>query len=203
MPPEPTPLDPLDLELEAEAVADEKAAPQSPASLTELDDPFQETDVWWGAYCGRTMVPTFALCMLLSVNISLAFGWFWDDLHLNPQLQWHLAVCLIAAVWIFPLALWIHNTLSRTYRLTTRCLYRDRGFRRPADGQVDLARIKQVRVHFTILQRFLGVGRIIVDTDAAKPFVLDGVYDPEPVARLIRRWSERAQKMARDPHIPI
>ncbi len=164
---------------------------ETDASLTDIT---QETDVWWGAYAGRTMAPTFALCALLSLNISLVVGWLWDEEHLSAQLMWHAAVVMIIAVWFFPLVLWIYRTVSRNYRLTTRKLYRDSGFRHPADGQVTLARVTRVWVKYSAIDRWLGVGRVVLDEEGGENLVLDGVYDPEPVAALIRRWVERARK---------
>src|SRR5581483_5645151 len=112
----------------------------------------QETDVWCGAYAGRSMIPMFALCTLVSVNISIIIGWAWDEERLDPQIMWHMAVFLIAAVWFFPLCLWIHRTLSYNYRLTNRYLYRDRGFYPPTTERVDLACITRVEVEYTLLE---------------------------------------------------
>lgn len=179
--------------------ADSDAGGASATLATDLDadlivaDSNQETDVWWGAYAGRTMAPTFALCTLLSVNISLLIGWVWSAERLSPQVMWHLAVLFIIVVWFFPVALCIYRTLSRNYRLTTRYLYRDSGFHRPAAGQVDLARVSQVRVTHAALERWMGIGRITIEIEEEKTFVLDGVLDPEPVAKLIRRRVERAK----------
>src|SRR5438128_56230 len=144
-----------------------------------LADPSQEADVWWGAYAGRTMAPTFALCAVLSLNISIVVGWVWNEERLSAQLMWHLAVLMIIAVWFFPLVLWVYRTLSRNYRLTTRNLYRDSGFHQPAAGQVALARVTRVEVRCTALDRRLGVGCILLDAEGGQRLVLHGVRDPE------------------------
>jgi hypothetical protein len=188
MAPDSTPLDRLGAPVEAEEPRLSEEDLVIPAGPADAD---QETDVWWGAYAGRTFAPVFAFCTLLSVNVSLAVGWYWDEEY--PQLMWHLAVLLVVAVWAFPLALWIHRTLSRTYRLTTHFLYRNRGFRRPADGHAELRRIARVYVKYALLQRLVGVGRIVAEVEGGAPLVLDGVHNPEPIADLIRRWSARAR----------
>src|SRR5438067_10868763 len=69
MPLEPTPLDPLEM---TPVGSDPELEPAAAASN-------QEIDVWWGAYAGRSMSPMFALCTLVSVNISLVIGWAWDE----------------------------------------------------------------------------------------------------------------------------
>src|SRR5207302_5005204 len=107
----------------------------------------------------------FALCTLVSVLISLIVGWAWDEERLNPQLMWHLAVFLIVAVWICPLFLWVHRSLSYNYRLTNRYLYRDRGFHPPVSDRVELARITRVDVEYALLEGPFGVGRVRVESD--------------------------------------
>ena len=131
-----------------------------------------------------------SLYAILSIVIAVIIGWIWSQDQEKPQLLWHLTVLLIVGVWSYPLAQCVHRTLSRNYRVTTRCVYRDNGFRQLADGQLELTRVTQVSVTHTPLQRWLTVGCIVLEAEGKESLVLDGVYEPEPVAELILRWVE-------------
>jgi hypothetical protein len=88
--------------------------------------------------------------------------------------------------------------VSLTYRLTTHRLLRDHGFVRPAAGEVPLACVTAVRVERRGLQRWLGLGHIIVASqDNAAPLVLEAVYGPDRIADKIRRCAERARQRAK------
>lgn len=177
----------------------EAGTPDNPAPPAEPD---QEVDIWWGAYSTRTMLPTFLLSILLSVNIGLLTGWLWDEELAHPQLMWHLAVLLIALVWVFPLLLCGYRAVTYTYRLTTHRLFRDRGLHCPADGEVPLDRVRRVGVGFTSLERLVGVGQVWVEYDGGTaPLVLNGVYDPQPVADLIQAQAAKAR--GRQPPGPL
>jgi hypothetical protein len=155
----------------------------------------QEVDVWWGSYSGRTMIPTFVVCTLLSASIALIAVWLWDEHWAHPQLMWHMTVLLIVLVWLFPLFVCGYRTVALNYRLTTQRLFRDRGFGHPpADGEMELARITAVRVRYTGLGRWISVGGVCVDADCPSCLVLQGIHEPERVADLIRGCAQRARE---------
>jgi hypothetical protein len=161
-------------------------------------DENQEVDVWWGAYAGRTMAPSFVLCGLATVALLAAAAYLWTAYDLPPLQVRYTAYGLIAALWLVQLLLWGYRTVSLTYRLTTHRLLRDHGFVRPAAGELPLACITTVRVERTALERLLGVGRIvIVSQHNGEPLVLDGVRQPDHIAVRIRRCVEHAQQVAK------
>jgi hypothetical protein len=160
-------------------------------------DENQEVDVWWGAYAGRTMAPSFVLCGLATVALLAAAAYLWTAYDLPPLLVRYTAYGLIAALWLVQLLLWGSRTVSFTYRLTTHRLLRDHGFVRPAAGELPLARITGVRVERTALERLLGVGRIVIVSQGnSEPLVLDGVRGPDHIAVRIRRCVEHARNQA-------
>jgi hypothetical protein len=158
----------------------------------------QEVDVWWGAYAGRTMVPSFVLCGLVTAAVLgggayLALAYDPPPLHLR-----YIAYALLAALWLVQLLRCGYRTISITYRLTTHRLLRDHGFIRPAAGEVLLACITAVRVKRSPLERLLGVGRVIVvSEEKAGRLVLHGVHRPERIALKIRRWVEHARQQGK------
>lgn len=180
----------------APPVAMDAAAPSpAPASpLVQAVDAGQEMDVWWGAYSGRAMWPSFVVCLLLTVGIGVGAWSFYDAYRPNPALVRYAAYGLTGGVWLVQLLRVGYRTVGTTYRLTNRRLLRDRGFGNPTAGWADLDRIKTVEVEVGPLERPAGVGRVVVHTEggAAPTLVLEGVRDPDRVAELIRRTAAKA-----------
>jgi hypothetical protein len=154
----------------------------------------QEVDVWMGAYSGRALWPSFLACGLLTAALAGGAWYLWAVHQADPFLMKYLVYALATALWLYQLGRWAYRTVSRTYRLTTRHLYRDRGFQYPADGSVALSRVAAVRVDRTPLERLIGVGRVRVSVEGQpEALVLEGVYDPERVAHLIRETVRHAR----------
>lgn len=160
-------------------------------------DETEEVDVWWGAFAGRAMLPHFLLCGLLVTGIILSAWILWDEKKAHPQLMWHLSLALVALVGLVPSLRCAYLSVTHTYRLTTRRLLRDRGFRQPAAGVLDLVRVQDVGVEQSAWQRWVGVGRVRVTSDDNKmSLILEGVRRPRRVAALIRREAKRARRRA-------
>jgi hypothetical protein len=159
-------------------------------------DEDQEADVWWGAYAGRTMLPSFVACGLLALGIAFAA---WYVARTDPALPFpprYAAYSLIALVWLVQLLRCGYRTVTINYRLTTRRLFWDRGFRNPSLA-VDLSRIKSVTVQpARPFERALGIGRLRIDVADADPLVLDGVHQPEAVAERLRATAAAAHRRA-------
>jgi uncharacterized membrane protein YdbT with pleckstrin-like domain len=106
--------------------------------------------------------------------------------------MWHLTVFMVVGVWVFPLFLWVHHTVFYNYRLTTRALYREHGLQRTADEEIPLSLIAGVAVEASVLDRFLGIGRIRITVEGRPSYALEGIPEPELVAALIQRSVERS-----------
>jgi hypothetical protein len=159
------------------------------------DEDAQERDLWWGAPSTRSMIPSFAVSVLLTAIIALGA---WYMYHQQPGLvHWwrYGAYALGLVLWGQQLALWNYRTVFLNYRLTTCHLWRDSGIRRPSGAVIELTHIKEVRVEPpTRRERWLGIGRVIVKTDEANPreMVLFGLHEPAKVAEAIRTAARRA-----------
>jgi hypothetical protein len=167
-----------------DAAFPESAAPQDHA---------EEVDVWWGAYAGRALVPSFILCGLLTILI-LGGGLYYGVFHgtFLPRTAVHGS---IGTIWLIQLWRWLYRIVAINYRLTTRRLFIERGFRHPGAPGIELSQIRQVVVSRGILERKLGVGRIhllLQGSDSLQ--TLKGVRDPDLVALEIRKHMKRTQK---------
>jgi hypothetical protein len=162
-----------------------------------------ETDVWWGAYAGRTMLPGFLLCFLLTA-ILLGLDLYLKKEERRSDLISSAVLGVAGAIWLFQGTRWVYRMIAVNYRLTNRRLLYSRGFKLPDTWAIDLERIAEVSVVAGSVERLLGVGRIqIVLRDSNfPPFVLDGVSAPERVARTIRRRVRQVQALLHGIHRP-
>src|SRR5438876_2032340 len=89
------------------------------------EPPPEEIDVWWGAYSGWTMLPSMTLCVALTSFLAVGL-WAWGP-HGYRQL---LFLLLGTALWLVQGLRFFWRVFGSSYRLTSRRLFRDRGFLR-------------------------------------------------------------------------
>ena len=188
--------------------ADDVPAPQPAASpqggkvadgdkVADPDDG-QEVDVWWGCYAARTMLPSFAVCGVLTVLIGVGAWYLWWHDHVDPLVARYGAYALVAGVWFCQFVRGGYRAVLLNYRLTTRRLFLERWFLHSPFTAIDLRRVATVVVERTPLERRLNVGTIrLLDEGAPSPLaILRGVYQPEVVAAEIRARALRARARA-------
>jgi len=163
--------------LDAEATVSDRTVPAG------HDD--QERDVWWGAYAARTMLPSFLLCILLTVLLAVTAVMLALEFDIPHWVLRYGAYALAGVLWSVQTLRWSYRQLVCTYRLTTRRLFLERTFYRSASTAIELRHITGVTVERTTWDRWLGVGRIRI-TSSNGAWVLEGVQRPEQVAATIR-----------------
>lgn len=158
----------------------------------------EEVDVWWGSHCGRAMAPSFVVCVLLTVagfNVAR---------QVAPErgLLQLVFSCFATLVWLVQLLRWGHRFFTCNYRLTTRYLYVDRGFRPLVARRFPLGEICRIEVRESKLENFLGVGDVWVycEGNPRPPVVLAGMVQPHGAAQRIRdtvkKYAEAAHETA-------
>jgi hypothetical protein len=159
--------------------------------MSESRAPQEEVDVWWGSYAARTMIPSFVICLVLTLLIDLVC-WLVLPRYL---LRWSVFV-LTGLLWLVQTLRWLYRVLGYNYRLTNRRLYVERGLAAPMIAVADLDRIKTVKVRASFVQSRLGVGRVAVylDDDARMPLYLDGVVHPWRVREMIAQQAGQVKK---------
>src|SRR5262245_57784265 len=90
-----------------EALAAGKRAlprPRAPGRPSEDD---QETDVWYGGYATRAMLPSFVLCGFASTLIAGVLCFFWEDIPASRSATALLAAGgALGALALFQLVRW-------------------------------------------------------------------------------------------------
>lgn len=172
----------------------EELAGKSAKKIEKDVDANQETDVWWGAYAGRTMIPSFVICALLTGLLVFGVWIIWPKNEDRPYLERYTTYILVGAVWLFQLVRWGYRIVGINYRLTNRRLFCQRGFYTLITA-IDLASIATVRIERDALEGYLKVGRLrIVPVDNGKPpILLEGVYNPDQIAALIMNQVQQAR----------
>ena len=105
---------------------------------------------------------------------------------------------LIVLVWAAARTLGLlHATLA--YRLTTRRLLRERGFAHPALPAIELTSASDVRVEQRAWERWVGVGRLLVEVEGGAIEVFHGLHQPARVAEAIGHQVRQCQGAGRQP----
>jgi len=160
-------------------------------NLSEVDEN-QEVDVWWGSYAGRTMWPSFLVCLGLT-GLIILFAWINVD---RGQLKLTI-LGLSAGVWLIQLGRFAYRYFGFTYRLTSKRLFRNRS-RQPL--QVFLTDVGEVSVEQNGFEKLVGVGRVFITfSDKTRPpVVLEGIAKPKQVIELIRNCCHQAKGVRND-----
>jgi len=172
------------------AVLSENGSSRALPEAQVQEEQAEEVDVWWGSYAARTLTPSFVLCGLFSVAV-IGVALYLGAWHGGSSLVRYSAHAVIGTLWLIQLGRWAYRVVAINYRLTTRHLYIERGFRHPGKPGIELAQVRQALVARGRLERWLGVGRICIFVRKAEtPVVLEGVRDPERIALKIRQQVE-------------
>lgn len=96
---------------------------------------------------------------------------------------------------IFLFRAW-YNIVSRQYRLTTERLFIRSGLIARHVEELELYRVKDLKLQQGILERIFRIGTItVLSTDDTTPVVvLSGIADPEPVKEVIRSQYRAARQ---------
>jgi membrane protein YdbS with pleckstrin-like domain len=183
-------LERLDMSTPAARQTDVLSTPRRALPASERIPAEQETDVWYGGYATRTMLPSFAICYLLTLGI-VAFEYvYWEAIPPNQSSLALLAAGgALAALWAFQIIRWLYRVVALHGRLTTRRLFFHRGFLYPDWQAIPLAQVARVEVRANPIERLLGVGSVwlIGEGPSAPPLVLTGVSKPARLAELLRQ----------------
>jgi membrane protein YdbS with pleckstrin-like domain len=166
-------------------------APSVSATASEPKPPMpdEETDVWYGGYAGRAMLPSLLICLLLSALIILIAWWLRREVDSKGKqnLIWFSAVGLLILLWLYQLIRWAYRKVSYDLRLTTRRLFYDQGFHYTGRHEVALAKVHKLEVRRNVFERLLAIGRINIYTDGTlTPVTLVGISKPQSRLNMIR-----------------
>jgi len=157
-------------------------------AMTRDDVEDQEVDLWWGSYAGRTMLPSFLVCLVLT-GLIILLAWIFVG---RGQLKLTI-LGLGGLLWLVQLLRFAYRYFGFNYRLTSKRLFRSQS-RQPL--QIPLADIAEVHVERNGFEKLVGVGRVVITfPDRTRPaLVLAGVTKPNLVADQIRTACELAKQ---------
>src|SRR5262249_34207857 len=114
--------------------------------------------------------------------------------ELNGKETRYIVYALVAPLWLFQFLRWLYRVASFNYRLTSRRLFRSRGFLYPAEEAVQLADVTFVVVEQAFWERWFRVGDvgILREKKGLPSVLLEGVRDPERIAAEIQTRARSA-----------
>ena len=150
-------------------------------------------DLAWRGYSGWAMLPSFAVCVLLSL-LLLTGSWYIEQMRVISQEVGSLIFfAATAAIWLGQLLRWLYRGATHVYRLTPALLFLDRGFLYDPEPAIDLTNVTGVRWGSSALGQFFGVGWVEVAATAMKPETLTGILRPAAFAEEIEAAIKKAK----------
>jgi hypothetical protein len=154
-----------------------------------------DKELWQGGYSSKAMVKAWAISG--AATIGLLVLWIW--LLRSQQLVWWLVLLgILAALWLYQLAVLAYRRISVRYLLTTQRFVFERGVLRRTTDCIEVVDISDVTFEQSILDRLSGVGTIrIMSSDRSAPVVvMPGIENVAEVSRTIDevRRNERRRR---------
>ncbi len=148
-------------------------------------EPPPESELWQGAVSPRSMVGSFAVSLLWAAGV-LAAAFVYPTFRARPVLYVVAAAAVLPFCYVY--FVWGWEKLRVRYRLTTARLLRREGvvFRRSTE--MEIARVGEVSVEQTLLDRVFNTGTVVVlSKDAGDPAVrVEGIDRPHDLKEKLR-----------------
>lgn len=148
-----------------------------------------DVELWSASYSIWGMIGTWVLLAIVTLAVTvldffLMRGPFFKD---HALLLWEVSLGLVGLVWLFFLIIAWYRAATIRWRLTTYRFYNQKGFVFRSVDSMEVIDIDDIALHHNLLERLVGVGRIILRTkDPSDPIlVLEGVPNPEEAFKKI------------------
>jgi|YelNatPaOPRAMG01_1025707.scaffolds.fasta_scaffold103203_2 uncharacterized membrane protein YdbT with pleckstrin-like domain len=169
-----------------------QATARAPASGAETEqapkrgDP--DVELWKASYSPWGMIGTWMTLGIITIIVIVV-----DILLMRGPLKnqvgplWGITLGLVAIAWLVFLVIAWYRKMTIQYRLTTYRFYHRKGFVFRTVDSMEVIDIDDIAMHQNLLERLVGVGRVILRTkDPSDPFlVLQGVPNPEEAFKKI------------------
>jgi uncharacterized membrane protein YdbT with pleckstrin-like domain len=108
-----------------------------------------------------------------------------------------LLLCLVLVGFVIILAKWLNN-LATTYEVTEDRLILHKGIFQKSIDEIELYRIKDIRIDFTLINQWAGIGTITLlssdETTAGRPFVIRDVEQAQARREKLRDLVNAARR---------
>ena len=157
-----------------------------------------ERSLWKGGYSAKVMYGTWILCAAATIGGIIAAAMLASGDSAN--IVWMTVGAIILVMWCLAIATFIYRRLGMHYELTTqRFVHQEGVFVRRTD-RIEVIDIDDVSYSQGIIQRMLGVGRIVItSSDRSHPeLVMHGVDKVPEIASLVddvRREERRRRSL--------
>jgi len=147
-------------------------------SPSRRDDP--EVELWQGGYSGKAMFNSYALASILSI-VALIVGF------LVPVPGLLIAVGVIVLMWLYVIFILIYRRMNISYRLTSQRFFHQTGILTRTTNRIEVIEMDDVTFTQSLLERFLGVGTIRIESsDRSHPvLIMLGIDNVQEVSEII------------------
>jgi uncharacterized membrane protein YdbT with pleckstrin-like domain len=108
-----------------------------------------------------------------------------------------LLLCLVLVGFVIILVKWVQN-LATTYDVTEDRLILHRGILSKSIDEIELYRIKDIRIDFSLINQWAGIGTITLlssdETTGSRPFVIRDIEQAQPRRERLRELVNAARR---------
>jgi membrane protein YdbS with pleckstrin-like domain len=147
---------PKDAQPTSSAAAPEATAGQPPAAPSPTA--ISNVVLWEGRFSGRAMMNRVVLSAAITVLVVIGCAFF------DPKsgIVWTIALAMVLLFWLYQAGVYLQRRLSESYVLTSQTLIHQKGILVRASSPIEIIRIDDIVLEQALLERWLGVGTIIV-----------------------------------------
>ncbi len=157
-----------------------------------------ERSLWKGGYSGKAMYGTWLGALVITILTTVLLAMFARGE--SASTLWMACGSAICIMWIAVIGTYLYRRLSFHYELTTQRLIHQKGILVRRSDRIEVIDIDDVSYTQSIIQRMLGVGKIVITgSDRTDPeLVLNGIDKVEEIASLmddVRREERRRRSL--------
>ena len=188
---------PSDRESGGDSPSDRFRQQMSAPAAAGDDDDDREIELWVGGFSPKAMFSWWIGSAVLSVILLVGLIFLWA-----VPFMLIVILVLVALVWLWPACTLMYRRMALRYRLTSQRFIHEHGVLTRETDRIEVIDIDDVSFRQTLVDRFVGVGIIRIESgDRSHPvLVLKGIDDVERVYDLIDD-ARRKERVRRGIHI--
>jgi len=156
-----------------------------------------EEELWQGGYCGKAMMGSWALGVLLTIGLLVLAA-----VVGGGAVLWWIVLGAVVVLWAYLVVVYARRRLGVHYRLTSQRFFHEKGILVHRTDLIEVIDMDDIAYSQTIVDRLLGVGTIrIASSDRSHPdLVIPGIANVRDVAAKLHE-ARHAERIRRGLHI--
>jgi membrane protein YdbS with pleckstrin-like domain len=130
--------------------------PTTPDAATQPPRSTLNEVLWEGRFSGKAMMNRVVLSAAVTVLVIIGCAYF------GKGIVWTIGLAMVLSFWLYQLGVYLQRRLGECYRLNSQTLIHEKGILVRSSSPIEIIRIDDIVLEQALLERWLGVGTIIV-----------------------------------------